>query len=151
MYYYAKKDKSEWSVTYEQLCKKLDMPDMLITTTEIKDWVAYTGKDAPSDLAWYQYAVEVYPVDGAMTWEVRDVSEAEKNKIEEEQRVLAPIVNRKRRDRLLQTTVDTLNPMRWETLSESKKQEWRVYRQALLDVPQQPEFPTDIVWPTTPE
>lgn len=28
--------------------------------------------------------------------------------------------------------------------------EWAMYRQALLDVPQQPGFPYDIVWPTKP-
>ena len=28
---------------------------------------------------------------------------------------------------------------------------WQVYRQALRDVPQQPGFPLDIVWPTPPQ
>ena len=37
--------------------------------------------------------------------------------------------------------VDSMNPMRWETLSENEKQAWRDYRQALLDVPQQEGFP----------
>lgn len=30
------------------------------------------------------------------------------------------------------------------------KEAWAVYRQALRDIPQQPGFPADIVWPTRP-
>lgn len=58
---------------------------------------------------------------------------------------------RRLRNRKLSRFVDTINPMLWETMSESKKQEWRDYRQALLDVPQQSGFPDDITWPTKPE
>jgi len=43
-----------------------------------------------------------------------------------------------------------MNPMRWELLSEEKKQEWRDYRQALLDIPQQEGFPNEIFWPEVP-
>lgn len=55
------------------------------------------------------------------------------------------------RDSFLQNTVDRLNPLRWELLSEEQKQSWRDYRQALLDVPQQPGFPKEIDWPVAPE
>lgn len=54
------------------------------------------------------------------------------------------------RDGLLKEVVDAINPMRWELLTESQKDAWRAYRQALLDVPQQEGFPTDIVWPEVP-
>jgi hypothetical protein len=37
------------------------------------------------------------------------------------------------------------NPM-----SDERKQEWAVYRQALRDVPQQEGFPDNISWPTKP-
>ena len=57
---------------------------------------------------------------------------------------------RAHRDSLLKEVVDTMNPMRWEALNEPQKQDWRDYRQALLDVPQQEGFPTNIVWPTIP-
>lgn len=57
---------------------------------------------------------------------------------------------RARRDNLLKETVDSVNPMRWEALSDEQKDAWRVYRQALLDVPQQEGFPTNIVWPEEP-
>lgn len=57
---------------------------------------------------------------------------------------------RARRDNLLKQTVDSVNPMRWEAMTELQKDAWRVYRQALLDVPQQEGFPTAIVWPEAP-
>lgn len=57
---------------------------------------------------------------------------------------------RARRDTLLKETVDSVNPMRWEAMSDEQKDAWRAYRQALLDVPQQEGFPTNIVWPEAP-
>lgn len=36
-------------------------------------------------------------------------------------------------------------------LTDEKRQELTVYRQALRDVPEQSGFPTEIVWPTKPE
>ena len=44
---------------------------------------------------------------------------------------------RRIRDRLLQTEVDPLvtNFLRWEALTVEKQQEWKDYRQALLDLP----------------
>ena len=61
------------------------------------------------------------------------------------------IAERNKRDSLLQAVVDAMNPMRWELLSDDEKQAWRDYRQALLDVPQQPGFPHEIAWPVAPE
>lgn len=57
---------------------------------------------------------------------------------------------RAQRDQILKDVVDSINPLRWESFSEQKKQEWRDYRQALLNVPQQQEFPLNVVWPTQP-
>ena len=56
-----------------------------------------------------------------------------------------------RRDKYLARDVDSLNGPRWELLTEEKKQEYRDYRLALLDVPQQEGFPDNIIWPTKPE
>jgi len=60
---------------------------------------------------------------------------------------------RAERDMLLSTKVDPLvsNSLRWADLSSDKQTEWTVYRQALLDVPQQSGFPNTIDWPTQPE
>ena len=55
---------------------------------------------------------------------------------------------RAHRDYLLQREIDTLNPIRWEAMTAEEHEEKRVYRQALLDVPQQEGFPWNVVWPT---
>ena len=59
---------------------------------------------------------------------------------------------RLQRDGLL-TDVDAIagNALRWAELSAGKQTAWGVYRQALLDVPQQAGFPNDVTWPTQPE
>ena len=57
---------------------------------------------------------------------------------------------RAHRDSLLKEVVDTMNPMRWEALTEPQKDAWRAYRQELLDVPQQDGFPDDVIWPVPP-
>ena len=58
---------------------------------------------------------------------------------------------RLQRDGLL-TDVDAIagNALRWAELSADKQTAWGVYRQALLDVPQQAGFPNDVTWPITP-
>ena len=55
---------------------------------------------------------------------------------------------RAQRDSLL-VVVDVVvsNPLRWADLSSDKQTEWTAYRQALLDVPEQPGFPSTVVWP----
>lgn len=63
--------------------------------------------------------------------------------------ILASLARRKRNN-LLKQTVDVINPLRWETFSEEERDAWREYRQALLDIPQQPEFPKKIDWPEKP-
>lgn len=57
---------------------------------------------------------------------------------------------RSERDQLLRDTVDTINPMRWESMTIEQQDALRAYRQALLDVPQQLGFPFDVKWPQTP-
>ena len=56
------------------------------------------------------------------------------------------------RDNILTTVVDPLvsNPLRWADLTSATQAEWSTYRQALLDVPQQAGFPTNITWPSKP-
>lgn len=43
------------------------------------------------------------------------------------------------------------NPLRWASFSAEQQTAWANYRQALLDVPQQPGFPNTINWATKPE
>lgn len=58
---------------------------------------------------------------------------------------------RDKRDALLQD-LDTIvsNPLRWNEFTEAEQQDIALYRQALLDVPQQEGFPDDIDWPVNP-
>lgn len=56
-----------------------------------------------------------------------------------------------KRNKLLKRFVDRMNPIRWEELSEEKKQEWKTYRQALLDIPEQDGFPINVIWPAKPQ
>lgn len=59
---------------------------------------------------------------------------------------------RQERDIRLHFEVDPIisNPLRWEDLPDTKKQEWISYRRQLLDITLQENFPFDIVWPTKP-
>lgn len=54
------------------------------------------------------------------------------------------------RDYRLKRTVDLLNPIYWDSITEEKKQEWKDFRQALLDVPNQEGFPKYVKWPVLP-
>jgi hypothetical protein len=54
------------------------------------------------------------------------------------------------RNKLLSETVDKINPIWYATLTDEQCTELTAYRQALLDVPQQTGFPTQIEWPTKP-
>lgn len=57
------------------------------------------------------------------------------------------------REAVLRELVDPIvtNPLRWEELTAEKQQEWRDFRQALLDITDQEGYPHNIVWPTQPE
>ena len=96
-------------------------------------------------LKFWRIGDEVYngdPVEGAV-----EITEEDYKTL-----VLTQVVKsaRAKRDTLLQTIIDAMNPMRWETLTDVQKDAWRAYRQALLDVPQQEGFPVNVVWPVPP-
>ena len=57
------------------------------------------------------------------------------------------------RDHLLKINVDPVvsNPLRWADLSTKKQDEWKEYRQKLLDISKQPKFPKVVVYPNKPE
>ena len=59
---------------------------------------------------------------------------------------------RDQRDVKLRLEVDPVvsNPLRWADLSSEEQTEVAAYRTALLDVPQQPGFPSTVAWPTPP-
>jgi hypothetical protein len=83
-------------------------------------------------------------------WEqVWEVAEATPQEIEDRTRTQARRM-RSLRNQRLQTEIDTVNPLRWETLSDIEKSALHAKRQALLDVPQQAGFPWTIDWPVAP-
>lgn len=59
---------------------------------------------------------------------------------------------RDKREYLLTTILDPVvsNPLRWQSFTEQQKIELTNYRQALLDITAQPEFPYKVVWPEIP-
>jgi hypothetical protein len=59
---------------------------------------------------------------------------------------------RLKRDRLLRDEVDPIasNNLRWSEFTEQQKEAVAAYRRALLDVPQQSGFPSDVIWPEKP-
>jgi hypothetical protein len=64
---------------------------------------------------------------------------------------LLALDSKEKRDLLLSRSdwTDTLSAK--ERLSSYSYQEWKDYRQALRDVPQQKNFPENIIWPIKPE
>jgi len=57
---------------------------------------------------------------------------------------------RTKRNTLLQD-VDAITAVWYNSLSEQQQAELQAYRQALLAVPQQAGFPTQVEWPTKPQ
>lgn len=56
-----------------------------------------------------------------------------------------------RRTQLLNDGPDRISPIWWSSMTEQEQQAWSQYRQDLLNVPQQPQFPQVIDWPVSPD
>lgn len=54
------------------------------------------------------------------------------------------------RDQLLRRTVDSISPVRWNAMSEEEKKIAQDYRQALLDITDDPNWPLNPNWPVVP-
>jgi hypothetical protein len=78
------------------------------------------------------------------TWIVTDASAEE---IEQRTNDKANEVRAERDQRLTESDWTQLDD---SPVTNSKKLEWATYRQALRDVPQQVDFPWDVVWPEQP-
>lgn len=55
-----------------------------------------------------------------------------------------------KRNQLLAEGPDRISPMWWSSMEQEEQQSWTDYRQALLDITSQPNYPQEIVWPTKP-
>jgi len=51
---------------------------------------------------------------------------------------------------LLEVDAVAANALRWAALTADQQGAWAVYRQALLEVPQQETFPSEVTWPVAP-
>jgi len=80
------------------------------------------------------------------TWIYREMTDEEKAKKDADVEANVRID----RDYRLKRTVDLLNPIVWDLMTEEKKQEWKDFRQALLDVSDQEGFPQYVDWPVLP-
>ena len=54
---------------------------------------------------------------------------------------------RSKREQLLKESVDIINAVRWSSMTEEQQGALTTYRQALLDITAQEDFPNDITWP----
>jgi len=84
------------------------------------------------------------PKPGAGTWQWDLATETWQFDAEKTAREL-----RASRDRALES-VDRVNPMWWASLSPERQTQLQAYRQALLDLPQQPGWPMQVIWPERP-
>ena len=80
-------------------------------------------------------------------WVTRDATDDEK--AEEDAWMSGEI--RAQRDYRLRWDVDSLNPIRWATLTTEQQTAMTMYRQQLLDITAQEGFPWDVTWPDKPE
>ena len=71
---------------------------------------------------------------------------------EEELAIVSAEKIRTKRAGILSSLVDPVisNPMRWDALTSTQKNEVTTYRTALLDITDQDTFPTSVTWPTIP-
>lgn len=76
-------------------------------------------------------------------WDTPQTPEPTLEELAEKQREL--------RNKWLRIYVDSINAVRWESLTQQQKNDMILYRQELLNVPQQVGFPTSVTWPTPPE
>ena len=115
-------------------------------TVEPLGYGIYDFSVAP-DVGHYEKVVEVAPVRNEygiwrQTYAVLPMGDAEKNEADNQQ---AASVRADRNARIAATD--------WTQVADAPvdKNAWAVYRQALREVPQQPGFPSSVVWPEAPK
>lgn len=64
--------------------------------------------------------------------------------------VAADTKAKQQRDKLLAEGPDRINPMWWSSMTSQEQASWTQYRQDLLDITGQADYPEFIVWPIKP-
>lgn len=135
---------------FRQLFPNISLPEFLSEQdVEHLGFGVYKSQSAPMPEI-FEKVIEISPVKDeqgvwVQTWAVVPLNEDELAELTAQK--IKKV--RSERDNLLASTVDRLNPIRWDTLSDEEKNAWRAYRQALLDITLQPD-PFNITWPTQP-
>ena len=59
---------------------------------------------------------------------------------------------RAKRNKLLdEVDIVYCNADKWELMDETTKESWRTYKELLRQIPDQPGFPFEVIWPAAPE
>jgi hypothetical protein len=130
----------------------------LKTPTDPLESVEYVARDG--DVAGTGQWIYQQIVEGNFEGEITDWVPPPPLTVEEVSEMI-----RQSRNGTLTSVVDPVvsNPLRWNEMSETEQQAWTDYRRALLDLPQDPDFPwytevmsagyvdlTVVPWPTRP-
>ena len=114
------------------LAKNSIIPSEVIFNEKIKEmgYAPVPFADPPPPKAGMKIVpdVPVKQADGTIkrTWKYEVATEEEKELFATEMKV--------RRERMLRNLLDTISPMRWESWSESEREEVKEFRQSLLDI-----------------
>jgi hypothetical protein len=133
-------------VVYEPLSDDPDSGPILTSAEGTPDRLTYLGDSV----------VEVFEkrTDWAASYEVkaRKVVPRYPAKVVETLMPFAIKAVRAERDAKIRDEVDSINPMRWATMSPDLQAQWGAYRQALLDMTEPSSLPDPFnpVWPTRP-
>ena len=95
----------------------------------------------------YEHTIEIF--NRCLSGEFGEVKEYEPPPPPTEEQ-LAEMVRYQRDELLKELDVIVSNPLRFASFTDEQKAELATYRQALLDVPQQAGFPSEVVWPEKP-
>jgi len=82
---------------------------------------------------------------------IQDCVEKDLNEFEIEVFDLENDIRSKRNLLLRMLDMVISNPLRWAAFNEQEKQIFSEYRNNLLDIPQQENFPNNVIWPDTPK
>lgn len=121
--------------------------ELLYTVTPIENAIVYAGIHAdPSSLSYFDGEKVVdMPVKPSVDY-VFDYDT--KSWVYDTEGAKARAISK--RDKLLAEGPDRISPMWWASMTEQEQQAWTFYRQALLDITEQDDYPEFIVWPIKP-
>lgn len=108
---------------------------------EVYGWIPFTASDEDVD----QLGKDLYAqaVEGKFG-EVGAVTPYTKDE-------LASQVREKRNELLQEVDTVTLAPLRWASYTEQEQNDFALYQKLLKDIPNQPSFPTEVIFPKKPK